>query len=83
MIEKVIETLLAQNARRATKYVSPTKVITATRRVFRGKILKRDNPEVVLKIGRPNYREREFIKLCQKVGERFPVKKIQLQFPAR
>jgi len=35
---------------------------------------------MVLTIGRPNYAEREFIKLCKKAGEPFPVKKMQLKF---
>lgn len=30
-------------------------------------------------IGRPNYEQRQFIKLCKKAGEKFPVKKVQLK----
>jgi len=64
---------------RATKYVGDKMVITATRKRYGGKILKRDNIEIVLKIGRPNFAERKFIKLCKKAKESFPIKKIQIK----
>jgi hypothetical protein len=77
---KVINALILNGARRATKYVSEKHVITASRKCWKGKINKRDNIEIVLKIGRPNFAEREFIKKCKKVKEPFPVKKVQLKF---
>lgn len=36
--------------------------------------------EIRLKLGKPNFRERLFIKACKKAGEPFPIKKIQLKF---
>jgi hypothetical protein len=38
--------------------------------------------DISFTIGKPNYAERAFIKKCQRAGERFPVRRIQLQFPA-
>lgn len=77
---KVVGLLLETDARQATKYLAEKEVITATRRAYKGRISKRDNVEMVVKIGRPNFGEREFIKKCKKAGEPFPVKKIQLKF---
>ena len=67
---------------RATKYVSPKHIIRAVRKSYRfngRKPRKGANLEIHITIGRPNYLEREFVKECQKVGEPFPVKKIQLK----
>jgi diaminopimelate epimerase len=74
--------MCANPARSAVKYVSEKEVVKATRR---GKPSKRAcQTQVLLTIGRPNYAERKFIKLCQKAGEPFPVKKVQLKlYPAK
>ena len=63
--------------RSATKYLTPKMVV---RVAARGRRLKYDNYEVVLKIGRPNHLERKFIKTLVKAGEPFPVKKVQLRY---
>jgi hypothetical protein len=34
----------------------------------------------IIPFGRPNYRERVFIRDCIHAGEKFPVKKVQLDF---
>jgi len=82
-VDKVIGALVANDARTATKYITDRRVVRATRRMWGGKILNRTyNMEITLTIGRPNYRERQFIKQCKRAGEPFPVKKIQLRFPA-
>lgn len=79
---RVILELMGPSCRRATAYLSPEFVITATRR-FRQD--KRNNMfDFVMKIGVPNYREREFIKACKKSGVAFPLREPQLQFwPAK
>lgn len=85
-MEHVAATVMAvldNDAHRATKYVSPKEVVRATRVLLGGKINRRDKTRVVLTIGRPNFREREFIKLVGKAGAEFPFKKIQLQFPPK
>ena len=82
---QVLDALLQSDAWRAVKYRSRKEVFRATRILCRGKIRRGKNVpvEVVLHLGRPNYREREFIKKYAKAGGRFPVKKIQLQFPPK
>jgi len=79
-IEKVVGELITNGkVRQATMFLDPKMVITATRRTFKGKILQRGNIEIILKIGKPNHAEREFIKRRKRAGEKFPVKKIQLK----
>ena len=64
----------------ATKYLSPTLVVKATRRRFGGKLLRRQRQETLLvTIGQPNWKERQFIKQCVKAKEPFPVKRIQVR----
>ena len=82
-LEDVLLTLIKLEAKRAMKYLSDKSVVTAMRRTYKGKILKKDNIDIVLKIGKPNYAEREFIKLCKKAKEPFPVKRIQLKYPKK
>ena len=79
--QPVINALLKNKARRVTKYFSPTYVVSATVRSFQGKVdWNSKSLEILLKIGKPNYAEREFIKKCKKAGEPFPVKKLQFKF---
>lgn len=64
--------------KKATKYLSPTLIVSAT---YVGKPNKRDvRHHINVHIGNPNYAERQFIKTCKKAKEPFPVKKIQLKF---
>lgn len=74
--EVVAELMANKDAFRATKYISPTLVVRATRRYKS----ERGRVEMVLSITTPNYLEREFIKLCKKAKERFPVQNVQLKF---
>lgn len=77
----LIATLLDNDAYQTTKYLAPNQVMRATRRVWKRKIDRRDRRvEMVVTIGIPNYREREFIKVLKKADEPFPVKKIQIRF---
>jgi len=76
----VMETILSFNLKRVTMYLKPDFVISAQRKCWGGKIDLRDKSvEIVVKIGKPNFAEREFIKLCKKAGEPFPVKKLQFK----
>lgn len=81
-IDKVCACIMwLPNVHRATKYLSPTRVITITRV---GRFVPRvAHGDYRLKVGMPNYREREFIKLALKAGEKFPIRKVQLQFYPR
>lgn len=72
------EVILEGGAKQATKYLDEKTVVTAT---FKGK-RHRNAPksEIVFKVGRPNYRERQFIKTCKKAKVKFPIRKLQLKF---
>lgn len=81
--DRVIDALLTPCSgkapvRRATLYIAADYVIAAClqKRPRKGDL----RHTIILKIGRPNFREREFIKACRKAGEPFPVKKVQLKF---
>ena len=79
-LRQVVEAVLETGAYKATKFLSAKETVKATRRRFRrggGRIT-----EVLLTVGRPNYAERQFIKKAQAAGEPFPIKKVQLKFPA-
>jgi hypothetical protein len=83
-VEAAISALLIRGAKRATVYRSPRLVVSAQRVMFQGRIDGRDSrATIVVKIGAPNFAERKFIKACQKAGERFPVRKVQLKFPPK
>jgi hypothetical protein len=83
-ITRVVICLLETESRRATMFLDEKTVVSACRRF---KPRKSDHSvDLVLKLGNPNYREREFIAACKKAGEPLPVKKIQLKYfpvPAR
>ena len=70
---------LGPNVYRATKFLGPQLVIRATR-PHKYDRRNRSNT-VVLTVGKPNAREREFIRRCKKAGEPLPVKKILLKGP--
>lgn len=81
VIGKVVNMLDGIGAVMATKYLAPNLVVRATRR---GKFDKRNRSfEFVVTIGKPNYRERDFIAQCKRAGEKFPIKKIQLKYPPK
>jgi hypothetical protein len=83
MITNVVNALLENGAKTATKFISPKLVIRASQRLYRGKLPPSNSRsiDIVLTIGAPNYEAREFIKACKKAKEPFPIKKIQLRFP--
>lgn len=76
--QKVIDSLLNASALRATMFIDPNLIVRATRRKYNNKFNKQ--VELVVTIGKPNVRERKFIKDCIKAGEKFPIKKVQLKF---
>lgn len=76
-IVQVVESLFTFKAKQAIKYISPTETVKAT---YQGKRNHRKNSHtVVLTMGQPNFKERQFIKLCKKAGEKFPIRKVQLR----
>lgn len=79
-IVQVVEQLLANDAWKATKYLSDKKIVRATRMRERGKFRDgRMNVQINLTLGRPNYLEARFIKDAKKAGEPFPVRQVQLK----
>jgi hypothetical protein len=84
-VGNTIDALLESDAMTATKYISDKMVVRASMKLA-GKKLPAKNArtlEIVVTIGAPNYEAREFIKVCKKAKEPFPVKKIQLKFPRK
>lgn len=78
VLNKLVEAILDDGAKKAIKFFNEKYVIKATRQ---GEIDKRSSRiTILLTLGKPNFEEREFIKKCKKAGEPFPVKKIQLKF---
>lgn len=72
--------LSGEGVYKATKYISDSLTLKATRKRFQGKFYKKNIFDLVFTLGKPNYEERKFIKLLLKSGEPFPVKKVQLKF---
>ncbi len=76
--QKVVAALLARpEIKKATVYLSEKSVVSVCRRFKPRKRNTRD--DYVLKIGAPNYLERQFLRLCRKAGEPIPVRKVQLR----
>lgn len=77
IVGKVVGILLTANARMATKFLDTNKVVRATRQFRRN--ARDSRTTLVVTLGAPNYRERNFIKKCVKAKVPFPIKKIQLK----
>lgn len=76
----VIKAVQQDKVYSAAKYISEKIVVRIARKRFNNKLpAKGSNFEGVLVIGRPNFAQREFIALCKKAKEPFPVKNVQLK----
>ena len=77
-VARVINLVLSDSSvKKASYIISPVLTITGTRRC---KTRKNDRTvEMVLTIGKPNFANRQFIKLAKASGEPFPIKKIRFQ----
>ena len=81
-ISDTIEALLRAKGIKATKYLAPNLIVRAVRPTYKFNNKRPDysgKVELVLTIGRPNYIEREFVKVLKKAKEPFPVKKVILK----
>jgi hypothetical protein len=76
-IGQVVFAVLDGTVKTATMYCGEKMTIKATRRGIPSK--KDTRTEVLVTIGKPNYKEREFIKKAKKEGTTFPIKKLQLK----
>ena len=59
-IARVIEAVMLSDVKKATKYIAPDFVINATRR----KYSSTRHTEILLTIGRPNFAQRQFVKVA-------------------
>jgi hypothetical protein len=80
VFSKLAECILVGGAYKATKYLSPILTIKATRKRYKGKILKNHAIDIVFTVGKPNYEEREVIKRQKKMGIVFPINHISEKF---
>jgi hypothetical protein len=80
-LPKVVEMLVINGAKSATKFVDRRTVVRAHRVTYRGKINRYEKTlDLRVKIGTPNYHERKFVADCMKANEPFPVKRVRLAF---
>jgi len=82
LLNRLFSAIQIESAVKATAFLSPSLTVKMTKRTYK----KRDRSkprlqEFNLTIGAPNFEERQFIKLCRKAKERFPVKNIIMKFP--
>ncbi len=69
------DVITGSNVRRATAYISPTLTMKATAQ--RRQDGRDKSVTCLVTVGRPNFVERRFIKVCQKAGMAFPLSQIQ------
>ena len=79
-IAKMINLLLGSDAIRTTKYFSDKLVFRVKRKLYRKRISKQGDVELIVKIGKPNYKERQYIKACRKAKMFFPLQKLQIKY---
>lgn len=82
VISSIVDCLIKNKAFVATKYISSSLIVRATRKLSKKRIAK-GNIEIVLTIGKPNYQERDLIKGFKKDKEEFPIKGIIIKFPPK
>ncbi len=81
VFSQLAECILEGGAYKVTKFLSPKLTVKATRKRYKGKILKGHAVDIVFTVGPPNYEEREALKRAKKAGEildtvsKFPSKK--------
>ncbi len=77
-VQETVDLVVSGGAKRAVKYLSPTRTVKATARHKHGS--KDSAVVVVVTIGVPNYAESKYIKLLKKAEEPFPVKKLRVKW---
>lgn len=79
MYEKIITELLSSKAMKATWYESPKRIVRVVRTKYDNKF-PQGNIQITLTIGKPNYAERDFIKILKRDGVAFPSQQIYLKY---
>jgi len=83
-VEQLVRVVIDYDACRATKYISPNLTMKVTsKRTKSMRRMSRENADLILTIGKPNYAERLFIKGCVRAGEKFPLRNIQIKYPPK
>jgi hypothetical protein len=77
-VMRAVEACLNEGARKAVVYLDEKTTIKVSR-MF-PKDGRNTRTSLMLSFGSPSYEERQFIKLCKKAGQPFPVRKIQLKW---
>lgn len=82
-VPAVVKMLIETRAHKAVKYLSQNFVVRAVAPLYNGKVRSRaeKSTTIVLSIGKPNFRERRFIKTLVKAKEPFPVRNIIIKMP--
>lgn len=77
-VQQCVDTLIAAKARSVTKFVAPNQIVRASMTLYDKRWPRKNwnSLYVKLTLGKPNYREREFIKDLVAAGEKFPVRKL-------
>ena len=78
-IQEVAYEILIRDAYKATKYIGDKLTVKATRKLYKGGWKKKDNVDIVLTIGKPNYEERKFIKGVKEMGMAFPLNQLTIK----
>jgi hypothetical protein len=77
-ILKAVEGAMIPGVKKATVFQHPELTVVAC---HHGKPDNRSrHTELLLAIGKPNYHNRQFVKACLKAGEKFPVRRVQLEW---
>jgi len=76
-INKVMGSILNKDVIRATLYISVKQIIRATKKRYGNKLIDKQNIEIALTIGKPNYVEKEYIKMIKKTDIPFPILKVK------
>lgn len=69
--------ILNKDVIRATLYISVKQIIRATKKRYGNKLIDKQNIEIALTIGKPNYVEKEYIKMIKKTDIPFPILKVK------
>lgn len=76
---ELAEKILILGAYKATKFLDEKLTVKATRKRFKGRIIKGSKTiEIMFTVGKPNYEERELVKRAKKTGEKLDLK---IKFP--
>lgn len=76
-IERAVGAALVPEVRSATVYHSPTNRVTATRQHRR---TEGRSTTIIVTIGKPNFKQRAFVKKCKQAKVRFPIAAVQLTY---